>query len=165
MGNKKTWYAIYTKSRSEKKVYQLLRQKGIECYCPLNKVQRKWSDRLKVEEEPLFKSYVFVRISQEETIQVRMTNGVVNFVYWLDKPAVVRDTEIELIRKFLNEYESVEATPIHIAPKSKVRIQRGILMNSEATVLKIQNNKVVVVIDSIGFSLTAYVDKSNLSVV
>jgi transcription antitermination factor NusG len=165
MGNKKTWYAIYTKSRSEKKVYQLLRQKGIECYCPLNKVQRKWSDRLKVVEEPLFKSYVFVRISQEETIQVRMTNGVVNFVYWLDKPAVVRDTEIEMIRKFLNEYESVEATPIHIAPKSKVRIQRGILMNSEATVLKIQNNKVVVVIDSIGFSLTAYVDKSNLSVV
>jgi len=146
-------------------VYQLLQQKGIESYCPLNKVMRRWSDPNKVVEEPLFKSYVFVHLREEDKTRVRMTNGVVNFVYWLDKPAIVRDREIEMIRKFLNEYEFVQSTPINIVPRSKVRIQRGILMNREATVQKIVNKKVEIVIESIGYSLTAFVDKSNLSVV
>ena len=60
------WYAVYTKPRWEKKVNSLLLQKGIEVYCPLNKVRRKWSDRIKTIEEPLFKSYVFVKIKDEE---------------------------------------------------------------------------------------------------
>ena len=82
------WFAIYTRPRWEKKVNHLLLQKGIESYCPLNKVRRKWSDRIKTIEEPLFKSYVFVRIADEERTPVRMTNGVVNFVYWNGKPAL-----------------------------------------------------------------------------
>ncbi len=57
----KHWYAIYTKPRWEKKVHHLLSEKGLEAYCPLNKVTRKWSDRMKTVEEPLFKSYVFVQ--------------------------------------------------------------------------------------------------------
>ncbi len=74
------WFAIYTRPRWEKKVHILLMQKGIESYCPLNKVRRRWSDRIKLVEEPLFKSYVFVKTDEAGRTPVRMTDGVVNFV-------------------------------------------------------------------------------------
>jgi transcription antitermination factor NusG len=69
----KKWLAIYTRPRWEKKVNLLLQEKGVESYCPLNKVKRKWSDRVKIIEEPLFKSYVFVKVSDDEKTTVRMT--------------------------------------------------------------------------------------------
>jgi transcription antitermination factor NusG len=64
------WYAIYTRPRWEKKVNFLLQGKGIESYCPLNKVRRKWSDRIKTIEEPLFKSYVFVKIDESSILYI-----------------------------------------------------------------------------------------------
>ena len=69
-------------------MHALLVEKKIESYCPLNKVRKKWSDRMKTVEEPLFKSYVFARVTGDEQTQVRMTAGVMNFVYWQGKPAV-----------------------------------------------------------------------------
>lgn len=160
--DKKNWYAIYTKPRWEKKVYSLLGEKGIEAYCPLNRVRKKWSDRVKWVEEPLFKSYVFVKVREEETTQVRMVNGVVNFVYWLGKPAIVKNREIEVIRKFLNEYDNVMAVPLELHTNDKVTISKGAFMDKKAKVVKIMNNKVQVIIESIGYSLVALVDKSNL---
>ena len=155
---------VYTKPRWEKKVDSLFHQKGWETYCPLNKVERQWSDRLKVVEEPLFKSYVFIKIREEEATAVRMINGVVNFVYWLGKPAIVRESEINKIKRFLNEYPTVEALPLQLAKESTVLIQRGAFMDQKAVVKNIRNKKVEVVIESIGFRLIAYIDKSNLSV-
>jgi len=139
-------------------------ERGIEAYCPLNKTRKKWSDRIKWVEEPLFKSYVFVNIPEEEQALVRMVSGVVNFVYWLGKPAMVRDSEIETIRKFLNDYTDVEVHALDLQTSSKVMIRKGAFMDKEATVMKIMNNKVQVIIESIGYSLVAVVDKSNLSV-
>src|SRR5437762_2452295 len=133
----RSWYAVYTKPRWEKKVYSLLSERGFEAYCPLNKVRKKWSDRVKWVEEPLFKSYVFVHIGEDEQTKVRMTNGVVNFVYWLGKPAIVLDKEIQIIRKFLNEYTDVRAEPLDLEANDKVQIQRGVLMNQEAKVVKV----------------------------
>ena len=69
------WLAIYSRPRWEKKVNQLLVEKGFESYCPLNKVRRKWSDRMKIVEEPLFKSYVFVKVTDEDRTAVRMTGS------------------------------------------------------------------------------------------
>ena len=159
----KKWYALYTKPRWEKKVFRLLSEKGVEAYCPLNKVSRKWSDRMKTVEEPLFKSYVFARVSEEEQTRVRMTAGVMNFVYWQGKPAIIRAKEIETIRKFLNEYENVIAEPMQLKEDSKVIIRQGLFMDHEAKVLKIEGNRVKVEIESIGYSLIASVDKKNLS--
>jgi transcription antitermination factor NusG len=159
---KRKWYTIYTKPRWEKKVYSLLTERDIEAYCPLNRVRKKWSDRMKWVEEPLFKSYVFVRMTEEDKGRVRMINGVVNFVYWLGKPAVVRDTEIETIRKFLDEYDEVQAVPFEIHTDARVMIQRGVFMDKEAKVVRVMNNKVQVIIESIGYSLLAVIDKSNI---
>jgi transcription antitermination factor NusG len=162
--DKKNWYALYTKPRWEKKVYGLLTERGMEAYCPLNKVRRKWSDRVKWVEEPLFKSYVFALVGEKELTNVRMVNGVVNFVYWLGKPAMVKDTEIEIIRKFMNDYTDVIASPINLQKNAKITIRQGAFMDKEATVVKVVHNKVQVIIESIGFSLVAVIDKSNVAV-
>lgn len=161
----KKWFAVYTKPRWEKKVHRLLHEQQLESYCPLNKVQRKWSDRIKMVQEPLFKSYVFVHISEAEKIQVRTINGVVNFVYWLGKPAVIKDKEIETIKRFLDEHENVEVRPMDMKPGGKVIVQRGILMGKKGTIKQVLHNRVQVIIESIGFTLTAYIEKSKISVV
>ena len=144
-------------------MHALLTEKKIESYCPLNKVRKKWSDRMKTVEEPLFKSYVFARVTGEEQTQVRMTAGVMNFVYWQGKPAIIPAREIEIIRKFLNEYENVMAEPIQLKEAGRVTIRQGLFMDHEAKILKIEGNRVKVVIESIGYSLVASIDKKNLS--
>jgi len=165
--DKKKWFVVYTKPRWEKKVFGLLTERGMEAYCPLNRVRKKWSDRVKWVEEPLFKSYVFVRAraAEDDQAKIRMTGGVVNFVYWLGKPAVVKDREIEIIRKFLNDYDEVRAEPLELDRNDKVIIRKGIFMDKEAKVVKVVNNKVQVIIESIGFSLVAVIDKSNVSMI
>ena len=161
----KSWYAVYTRPRWEKKVFERLQNEQLEAYCPQNRVRKKWSDRTKWVQEPLFKSYVFVKVAEEEMTRVRMVNGVVNFVYWLGKPAVVKQKEIETIRKFLNDYEEVWAEPIDLSADARVTIRKGLLMDKEARVMKVMNNKVRVVIESIGYSLVAVIHKSNVTLI
>ena len=140
----------------------MLLEKGVESYCPLNKVRRKWSDRIKTIEEPLFKSYVFVKISEDQRTNVRMTNGVVNFVYWNGKPAIIKEKEIQTIKRFLDEYENVEAVKMNIGPEDRVRIVSGPMMDQEGKVLELKNKTAKVCIDSLGYMLIAYIDKTRL---
>ncbi|MBK6382084.1 MAG: UpxY family transcription antiterminator [Chitinophagaceae bacterium] len=157
------WLAVYTRPRWEKKVNMLLTEKGLESYCPLNKVRRKWSDRMKVVEEPLFKSYVFVKVDNEDRSAVRMTNGAINFVYWNGKPAVIKEKEINAIKRFLNEYENVEANPVDLKVNQRVRITNGTLMDKEGKVLDVRHKTVKVAIDSLGYILVAYIDRTKLT--
>ena len=160
----KKWYALYTKPRWEKKVQRGLDSKGIEAYCPLNRVKRKWTDRIKTIEEPLFKSYVFVKVAESERTEVRYVDGVLNFVYWNGKPAVVRDEEIIEIKKFLSEYEEVVVSNIEIKPADEVMLTTGVMMGATGKVLRVlSKNTVEVRIESLGFMLTAKFDKKVLS--
>jgi transcription antitermination factor NusG len=156
------WYAIYTRPRWEKKVANLLTQKGLECYCPLNKVRKQWSDRVKLVEEPLFKSYVFVRVTDEGRTPVRMTDGVVNFVYWNGKPGVVKDREVQAIRRFLGEHEGVEAIKVELRPDEKVVVGSGPFIDQEGTVIEIKNKSARVLIESLGYILVAQIEKTRL---
>ncbi len=164
MGIRK-WLAVYTRPRWEKKVNQLLAEKGVESYCPLNKVRRKWSDRVKVVEEPLFKSYVFVKVNEEDRSDVRMTSGVINFVYWQGKPAVIKEKEITAIKRFLDEYENVEVQPLEVKVNQRVKITTGPLMDHEGQVLEVKHKKAKVAIDSLGYILVASVEKTKLATV
>ena len=156
------WYALYTRPRWEKKVNNLLLQKGIEVYCPLNKVRRKWSDRIKTVEEPLFKSYVFVKVTEEDRTKVRMTDGVVNFVYWEGKPAIIKEKEIQTIKRFLDEHENVEVVKIDLNEGDRVQVVAGPMMDQEGKVLEVKNKVAKVCIDSLGYMLIAYIDKTKL---
>ncbi len=135
----------------------------MESYCPLNKVRRKWSDRVKIVEEPLFKSYVFLKVNDEVRTAVRMTPGVINFVYWDGKPAVIKEKEINAIKRFLNEYENVEVRPIDLEVQQRVKITTGPLMDQEGKVLAVRHKTAKVAIDSLGYILIAYIDRSKLT--
>lgn len=165
MTKQKNWYALYTKPRWEKKVHELLLQKGWQSYCPLNKVRKKWSDRYKVVEEPLFKSYVFVRVTDEDRADVRFVDGVVNFVYWLGKPAQVKEVEIERIKRFLNEFEDVEVEQLpEPKPGDQVIITSGVFMEQQGRILSADKKRVEVLIESLGCKLVATLDKKKVVV-
>ncbi|MBK8952099.1 MAG: UpxY family transcription antiterminator [Chitinophagaceae bacterium] len=161
----KKWLAVYTRPRWEKKVARLLEEKGIECYCPLNKIKRKWSDRVKVVEEPLFKSYVFVKVGDDSRTAVRLTTGTINFVYYDGKPAVVKEKEIAAIRRFLDEYEQVEAIAVNLKVDQRVRITNGTFMDLEGKVLELRGKHIKVLIDSLGYLLVAYIDRKKVQAV
>ena len=140
----------------------LLEAKGIESYCPVNKVRRKWSDRIKTIEEPLFKSYVFVKIDEAERTNVRMTEGVVNFVYWNGKPGIIKDKEIQVIKRFLDEYENVGLVKIELSKDQRVKVVAGPLMDQEGKIIEIKNKVAKIAIDSLGYILIADIDKGKL---
>ena len=95
------WHVLYTKPRNEKKVAERLTAAGYTVYCPLQKVRRQWSDRVKVVEEPLFKGYLFINIEEKTRDEVFSLPGTVRYLFWLRRPAVVRDSEIHTIQKWL----------------------------------------------------------------
>jgi transcription antitermination factor NusG len=156
------WYAVYTKPRWEKKVARLLDEKGVEAYCPLNKVYRQWSDRRKLVQEPLFKGYVFIHLEDDNKRDVKKIDGILNFVYWNGKPAVVRDEEIETIRKFLSEFSDIEVEDLKLSVTTPVRIKHGVLMNYQGIVVEVIGNKAKVKIESMGLQLSAIFEKKNL---
>ena len=160
-----TWYALYTKPRWEKKVAERLLEKGIEHYCPLNKVTRQWSDRKKVVLEPVFKGYVFVRPGNTKKWEIKKIPGILNFVHWLGAPAPIREEEINLIRKFLHEFNDVHVEKKGFIVNNTVRITQGVLMNYEGIVLEVFGNRAVVKIDALDIQLSAHFDKKNLEII
>ncbi|MBC7536860.1 MAG: UpxY family transcription antiterminator [Ferruginibacter sp.] len=162
MIEEKKWYVIYSRPRWEKKVASLLVTKGIEHYCPLNKVMRQWSDRKKNVFEPLFKGYVFVLPDDVKTWDIKSIAGIVNFVYWLGKPAVVKEEEINIIKKFLHEFDDVKVTDDKLVLNDAVVIKQGLLMNYKGIVLEVIGNSAKVKIQGMGLTLTALFDKKNL---
>ena len=151
----KKWYVVYTRPRWEKKVALYLGEEGIAYYCPLHKVSRQWSDRIKVIQEPLFKGYVFVYILEDEKTAVKKINGILNFVNWLGKPAVVQEEEILNIKRFLNDFEEVSILTDKISKTDFVKVEAGLMMNYFGTVLEVRGNYAVLNIESMGLSLQA----------
>jgi transcription antitermination factor NusG len=152
----RNWLVIYTTPRAEKKVNERLRERGIETYLPLYKTIRQWSDRKKKVELPLFNSYIFVCVSESERIKVLQTDGVVRFLYFLGKPAVVRDKEIEAIRLFLHETEGLK---IKVEVGQKVEIASGPMEGIYGEVIRIGKDKLLLRIEELAMSLVAEVDR------
>jgi transcription antitermination factor NusG len=159
----KNWYVIYTKALWEKKVAKHLENKKIEYYCPLNKVERQWSDRKKIILKPLFTSYVFVRLEDEaQQAPIRQIPGVMNFLYWLKKPAIVKDEEIDMIKKFVNGYQNVKLEKTQVNVNDSVRILSGSFMSREGNILEIKDKTVKIVLPSLGYSLIVEVGNTNI---
>ncbi len=165
MTENKRWYAVYTRPRWEKRVSEILTRKRIENYCPINKVIRNWSDRKKIVHEPLFTSYVFVRISDSETTSLKQTHGVINVVYWLGKPAIIRDSEIEVIKRFLSEHVNIKLEKTPISVNDRIQILNGPLMELEGHVLTIKNKTIKVALPSLGYMMYAEVETTNVKVI
>ncbi|MFV8366714.1 UpxY family transcription antiterminator [Flavobacterium sp. XS1P27] len=144
------WYVVYTKPKWEKKVAEQLKNKGIECYCPLITQVRQWSDRKKKVEVPLFNSYVFVQLPDSERNAVFQSVGVVRYLFWLGKPAVVRDEEISVIKKWLNTSEGKEVSILSFQIGDAIQLDSGPFSKQKAIVQEVTNTHYVLVLESLG---------------
>jgi transcription antitermination factor NusG len=156
---KKQWFVIYTRRGCEKKVAEQLEKRQIEVFCPMSKVNKPWSDRKKTALQPLFNSYVFLFASTDQHNLIRQTDGVINFIHWLSKPAVVPQEEIDTIRNFLKEYDFVRLEKIAINLDDRVRIINGPLMMWEGSVVEIRTTTVKITLPSLGYALVAEISK------
>lgn len=99
------WYLLYTSSRAEFKVAERLKLQGANIFFPTYFEKRKWSDRIKTIEFPLFRSYIFINCNEFQLRKFVLVPGVAHIVYYLGKPAIVREEEIEEVKKFLKVTE------------------------------------------------------------
>ncbi|HEY9257097.1 transcription termination/antitermination protein NusG [Chitinophaga sp.] len=149
------WYAVYTRSKCEKKVADLFTRKKVEHYHPVKELVR----ARKIVQEPLFPSYVFVHIPESRSWVVRETDNVVNFVYWLGQPAIIPDHEIALIRHFLRDYEDVSVEQVPIQDDEKRQSASG------GKIIAISSNRVKVELSSLGCMLVATVPSREMTVI
>jgi transcription antitermination factor NusG len=147
------WHVIYTKPKNEKKVAEQLQQIGVNVYCPLVTVVKQWSDRKKKVQMPLFNSYVFVNISEKEREIVFQVSGVVRYLFWLGKPAVVREEEIAALQEGLREtIVSYEVRGIKVG--DMVPIPSGPFHGKEGIVKQINKNSLQLVLTELGVLIT-----------
>lgn len=120
------WFVIYTRKGWERKVNRQLSDKGIENFCPVIKVKRQWSDRIKTLEEPAFRSYIFVKILPDQRTEVRLTEGVVNFLRRNGKPILVKEKEINVLKELLfQDHQMVfAATDLAVGRTEKPELQK-----------------------------------------
>lgn len=144
------WFVLIVKSRNEIKVSEKLKDLNYEVYCPLIKELRVWSDRKKTVEVPLFKSYVFVRLTDKERQSVFTIPGVSRYLFWLGQPATVRDEEMGELQKWLSDESIEEVTLSKIVPGDELTVKQGVLKDRHVVVQEVGNKRVKVIIQGLG---------------
>jgi len=144
------WYVVYTKPKWEKKVAEKLNEIGIECYCPLITQIKQWSDRKKKIEVPLFNSYVFVKLSDSDRNSVFQVSGVIRYLFWLGKPAIVRNEEILTIKQSLSNNNISNVSLVPYKKGDKVKLETGVFSSQNAIVQEVTNTHCIVVLESLG---------------
>ena len=160
----KKWLVFYTKSRAEKKVEDLLKRFGFESFLPLNKVVRQWSDRKKKLEVPLFNSYIFVKDLESSIPEILKTSGISWNIKHNGKPAVLRDKEMETIKRFITSGLLLESLSVdNLEVGDKVKVIDGPLRGAEGMLSQVQKNlKFTVLIESIGQAIRVNLEKNLL---
>lgn len=154
------WYVIYTKPRWEKRVAAELEKLNMETYCPVVTEIRQWSDRKKKIVTPLFKSYVFVRLTEKERSNVFQVTGVIQFLYWLGKPAVVKNAEINTIKDWLDDDRVENVSTDHLTTGDKITIANGEFKGQEAIIAKIGSQRLRLILKSMGWVVNVKVSEA-----
>ncbi|MCX7863278.1 MAG: UpxY family transcription antiterminator [Bacteroidales bacterium] len=164
--SEKKWHVLYTRSRFEKKVYTLLIEKGIETYLPLQKTIRQWKDRKKMVEEPLFRSYCFVKVNAKDYQLPLTIEGVVKYVWFDGKPATIHEHEIEFLKKACNSKYKIDVVESqNFVVGQKVRVDRGMFTGYEGEIVKLNGKyNVLFKISHLPGSLLIHIPKHYLKV-
>ncbi len=144
------WYVVYTKPKWEKKVAERLNEIGVVTYCPLVTKTSQWSDRKKKISVPLFNSYIFVQLEEKERHRVFDIPGAIRYLFWLGKPATVRDSEIEAIQKWLSAPGTYEVTLDQWKKGDKVVLESGPFISQSATIQEVKQNHYILILESLG---------------
>jgi transcription antitermination factor NusG len=155
----KKWIAVYTRPRHEKTVEQELKNKGYETYLPILRERRKWSDRKKWVEFPMFRSYVFTRITFNQALPVLETIGVVKIIKFGNEPAVVQDEHIEGVKLMIEGGYNPQATDYFLRG-DQVEVRDGPLKGLAGDVIRLDDHdRLVIRIDAIQHSVSVQIDR------
>ncbi len=153
------WYALYTKSRAEKKVYEQLIAFGINTYLPLRRVLRQWSDRKKWVEVPVISSYIFIKIPAVDYNRVFDANGVVAYVSHKGKAVTIPDHEIEIMRRTIDNNIDFDVEQGNLKKGQEITITAGPLKGVKGTINEVKGNKKLYLnISNIGYTLVINIE-------
>ncbi|HYK76369.1 MAG TPA: UpxY family transcription antiterminator [Daejeonella sp.] len=141
--NQYNWYPVYTNPRAEKKVTELLSRKGIEAYLPLCRQLKVWSDRKKWVEEPLIKSYVFIKISEHQKTEVLSTRGVCRFLYFSGRVATMPQRQIEQLKLLMATEAELDVIDYKLEKGTQVRVKAGTLQGLTGQLVEFRSEKKV----------------------
>lgn len=147
--NIKVWHVLYTKPRSEKKVIERLSEWGHTVYCPLIKTVKQWSDRKKKVQLPMFPSYIFAYTDEKERSVLLQDPGVLNFIFWLGKPAIVRAEEMEAIKKIALAGDEILVEGARLEKGQMVTIPEGPFKGLTGRVDKLDSRKIIVYVEQL----------------
>ena len=158
------WYAIYTRANAERKLFDNLKANNIECYLPTRKVQKTWSDRKKWVEQPLFRCYIFVKVSYKEFFTALNTVGVVCYVSFGGKAQAIPESQINNIKTFLDQYDrEVTVSYERIQKGESVEVMSGSLQGVKGEVINIcGQSRLLIRIDSMNCSLYANISREEV---
>lgn len=139
----RSWYALYTKPRWEKKVQKYLGDAGIEAFLPLRKTLKQWSDRKKWVEEPLFRSYIFVHIDPKDYYNALNVMGVVRYITFEGKAVVIPERQIRMVQDLLAMNIELEVTETQVQPGERVKIRYGALKDVEGDLVEYKSKSMV----------------------
>lgn len=150
---RKNWYALATRLNHERRVAHSLAKKEFEVYCPTITISKS-AQRKKSHESVLF-PFVFVRASEDQFNRIMAISGVKDFFYWLGRPAVIRDVEIDMIRHFLLHHHMVMIQKTEVNMNEMGRISTGPLIENEHNEWMVDDGKIRLYLPGIGYLLTA----------
>ena len=151
--NHKNWYAIYTKPRHEKKAQERLENEGFEVFCPMTNTLKQWSDRKKKISTPLIPSYIFVYVNEKEKLKVLEDPSVLNYIYWLGKPAIIRDYEISKLKGLISKEKMQEFEIRKLKIGSKIAINKGQIKSKNAIIKTVSNNYIKAELIELGMEI------------
>lgn len=134
------WYVLQTRSRFEKKCFEQLSLQGISVFLPTQKVKRKWSDRIKEIEAPLFSGYIFIQFEEKDRYKILNTMGVVRFVSFGGQYATLQENQIEVIRKIEKSETLITVIDLELFNGQEVIISSGPFKGLDAKIVH-QNGK------------------------
>ena len=144
------WYVVYTKPKWEKKVAERLNEIGVVAYCPLISKTSQWTDRKKTVQVPLFNSYIFVQVDEKDRNSVFDVVGAVRYLFWLGKPAIVKDSEIATIQEWLSAPEDYEISLDQWKKGDKIIVESGPFVNQSAVIQDVKPNHYILLLESLG---------------
>ena len=144
-----SWHVIYTKPRAEKKVEERLNNFGIEAYCPVKQEVKQWSDRKKKILVPVLPSMVLVNIDEKERNKVFDIPGVVRYMFWLKKHAIVKDDEVASLKSLLSQNNMISKNTETLKLGENINVPG--FENQNGIIKKISNNQIWVVLKKLGY--------------
>ena len=157
----RNWLIISTKQKQEKQVAEYLTRKGIQNFCPFVKVARKHGGKSIIESQPLFNAFVFVSVNETEMQTVKKAPSFVNTVYWLSKPIIIKQEEINTIKMMAENYLNIRLEKIKVCVDEKISQVEETFTDFKNNVMSVTHKGIAVTLPSLGYKIIGIREKSS----